>query len=197
MPYVASLLIAAALSSTQPGRPVPSVVPALGQESSFNDSQSAAQPPRSNENASPASDRSISYGGDLNSMANQVSAGMTIGVPVSRMVTIVARPMLLGGQTSADLDLGGRLEVQLRSPIYMDRVRAYFGAGPQGFYEIRGSERHQKDFSGGWDAGIEFFLTRSFALHWEMGTSGGGVSGGAGPVFTVGVRSYPRLRASH
>lgn len=196
MPYTRSFLLVAALSSIQPG---PAAVPfrlPLNQYSSFSASQSAPQRPLSDRATSPTSDRGLSLGADLNSMANQVAPDMTIGFPISRVVTIIARPMLLGGNTSADLDAGGRLEVQLQSPIYMDHLRAYFGAGPQGFYEVRGSERHHRDVSGGWDAGMEFFLSRSFALHWEIGTSGGGVSGGAGPVFSVGFRSYPRLKGS-
>lgn len=87
----------------------------------------------------------MSFGADLNSMANQVTPGLNIGVPVSRLVTIVARPMVSRGEASEDLEVGGRLEVQLVSPMYLDHVRAYFGAGPQGFYAIRGLERHQKD----------------------------------------------------
>lgn len=138
-----------------------------------------------------------SVGVDVNSMANQLAPGVQVAMPLSELVAIVVRPMVLGGETSADLDVGGRVEVQFRSAIYMNRVRAYFGVGPQGFYQVRGSEAHQKDFSGGWDTGLEFFLNPRFALHWEMGTSGGGVAGGAGPVFTVGFRSYARSQSSH
>jgi hypothetical protein len=101
--------------------------------------------------------------------------------------------MLLGANT--DLDVGGRLEVQLRSPVYLDRFRLYFGAGPQGFTEVRGSELHKRDFSGGWDAGMEVFLNPHFAVHWEMGTSGGGVVAAAGPAFSVGFRAYPWPRS--
>lgn len=54
--------------------------------------------------------------------------------------------MVLGAST--DLDLGGRMEVQLRSPVYLDRFRVYFGARPQGFTEVRGRELHQRDVSG-------------------------------------------------
>lgn len=84
-----------------------------------------------------------------------------------------------------------RLEVQLRSPVYTNLLRLCVGLGPQGFYEIRGPDRHHTDFSGGWDIGTEVFVGRNLGVHWEMGTSGGSVSGGAGPVFTVGFRAYP------
>ena len=129
------------------------------------------------------------FGIDMNSMASQLAAGLQVLVPVCRLVAIDARPMLLG--SSGNLDLGGRLEVQLRSPVYLDRFRVYFGTGPQGFTEVRGSELHQRDFSGGWDTGVEVFVNPHFAVHWEMGTSGGGVIAAAGPTFSVGFRSYP------
>lgn len=140
----------------------------------------------------PANGRSLggpAFGVDMNSMASQLAPGLQVLVPVCRLVAIDARPMLLGAGT--DLDVGGRLEVQLRSPVYLDRVRVYFAAGPQGFKEVRGSELHQRDVSGGWDTGVEVFLNRHFAVHWEMGTSGGGVVAAAGPAFSVGFRSYP------
>src|SRR5689334_8637534 len=86
------------------------------------------------------------FGIDMNSMAAQLSAGLQVLVPICPLVAIDARPMVLGAST--DLDVGGRLEVQLRSPVYLDRFRVYFAAGPQGFTEVRGSELHQKDFSG-------------------------------------------------
>jgi hypothetical protein len=129
------------------------------------------------------------FGIDMNSMATELAPGLQVLVPVCRLVAIDARPMLLGANT--DLDVGGRLEVQLRSPVYLDRVRVYFAAGPQGFTEVRGNELHQRDFSGGWDTGVEVFLDPHFAVHWEMGTSGGGVIAAAGPAFSVGFRSYP------
>jgi hypothetical protein len=99
--------------------------------------------------------------------------------------------MVLGGATPHDLDVGSRVELQLRSPIYANLLRVYLGVGPQGFYEVRGDAAHAKDFSGGWDAGLEAFVGRRFAVHWEVGTSGGGVSAGAGPAFSVGFRAYP------
>lgn len=134
------------------------------------------------------------FGIDMNSMAAQLAAGLQVLVPVCQLLAIDARPMLLGG-ASNDLDVGGRLELQLRSPVYIDRFRVYFGVGPQGFEEIRGSALHQKDFSGGWDAGMELFMNRHFAVHWEMGTSGGGVVAAAGPAFSVGFRAYPWPRS--
>jgi hypothetical protein len=139
-----------------------------------------------------ASRPGVDIGVDMISMDNQVAAGLQVGLPVSRLVSIVFRPMLLGGQVSSDLDAGVRVEVLLQSPLFVDRLRAYFGAGPQGFYEIRGAALHDHVFSGGWDAGFELFLSDRFAFHWEMGTSGGGVSGGAGPAFAIGFRTYPR-----
>lgn len=126
---------------------------------------------------------------DMNSMANQLAAGLQVLVPFCPLIAIDARPMLLGA--SGDLDVGGRLEIQLRSPVYLDRFRVYFAAGPQGFREVRGAELHQNDFSGGWDAGMEVFVNPHFAVHWEMGTSGGGVVAAAGPAFAVGFRAYP------
>ena len=127
---------------------------------------------------------------DMNSLANEVSAGLQLSVPFCQTFAVVARPMLVGGATPHDLDLGGRVELQLRSPVYANLLRVYLGVGPQGFYELRGDEAHQKDFSGGWDAGVEVFLNRRFAVHWETGTSGGGVTAGAGPAFSVGFRTY-------
>jgi hypothetical protein len=125
----------------------------------------------------------------MNSMAAQLAAGLQVLVPLCPLIAVDARPMLLGANT--DLDVGGRLEVQLRSPVYLDRFRVYFGAGPQGFTQARGSELHKRDFSGGWDAGMEVFMNPHFAVHWEMGTSGGGVIAAAGPAFSVGFRAYP------
>ncbi len=146
--------------------------------------------------ADPAAPSSSAFRGgaavgiDMNSMAAELAPGLTLLIPVSRLVAINARPMALG--TSGNLDVGGRLEVQLRSPLYLRVLRVYFGTGPQGFTEVRGGELHQKDFSGGWDVGTEIFLSPRFAVHWEMGTSGGGVLGAAGPAFSVGFRSYLR-----
>jgi hypothetical protein len=127
----------------------------------------------------------------MNSLANEVSAGLQVFVPVSNLFAVVARPMLAGGASSRDLDLGGRLDVQVHSPVYANLVRVYLGVGPQGFYELRGEQAHSRDFSGGWDVGAEVFLNQHFAVHWEMGTSGGDVTSGAGPAFTVGFRAYP------
>lgn len=135
--------------------------------------------------------RGAGVGVDMNSLANEVSAGLQLLVPMSRSFAIVARPMLAGGASSRDLDLGGRLDLQLRSPIYDNRVRVYLGVGPQGFYEVRGEALHSRDFSGGWDVGAEVFVSQRFGVHWEMGTSGGDVTSGAGPAFSVGFRAYP------
>ena len=74
--------------------------------------------------------------------------------------------------------------------MYSNLLRVYLGVGPQGFYKLRGDEAHQKDFSGGWDAGVEVFVNRHFAVHWEVGTSGGGVTAGSGPAFSVGFRTH-------
>ena len=137
-----------------------------------------------------ASEPGAGFGIDMNSLANQVSAGLQMSVPFCQTFALVARPMLVGGATPHDLDLGGRLELQLRSPIYANLLRVYLGVGPQGFYELRGDAAHQRDFSGGWDAGAEVFVNRHFAVHWEMGTSGGSVTAGAGPAFSVGFRTY-------
>lgn len=131
------------------------------------------------------------FGVDMNSMANEVSAGLQLLMPVCSNFAVVARPMLAGGASSRDLDLGGRVELQLRSPVYGDRVRVYMGVGPQGFYELRGEATHARDFSGGWDVGAEVFVSPRFGVHWEMGTSGGDVTSGAGPAFSVGFRAYP------
>lgn len=133
----------------------------------------------------------LGFGIDMNSLANEVAAGLQVYVPVSSAFAFVARPMLAGGASSRDLDIGGRLEVQLESPVFDDLLRVYLGVGPQGFYEIRGDEAHSHDLSGGWAAGVEVFLNRHFAVHWEMGTSGGDVTSGAGPAFSVGFRAYP------
>lgn len=135
-----------------------------------------------------ATSQAITYGLDMQSMDNELCAGGEIAFPLARVMAVVVRPMLLGGGSASNLDVGGRVEVQFRTAVY-DHLRAYFGAGPQGFYELRGSEAHQKDFSGGWDVGLEFLLSDRLALHWEIGTSGGGVFGGAGPVFAVGARA--------
>lgn len=135
--------------------------------------------------------RGAGFGIDMNSLANDVSAGLQLFVPASRSFAVVARPMLTGGASSRDLDLGGRVELQLHSPIYDNRVRVYLGVGPQGFYELRGEAAHSRDFSGGWDAGAEVFVSPRFGVHWEMGTSGGSVTSGAGPAFSVGFRAYP------
>lgn len=129
------------------------------------------------------------FGIDMNSMSAQLAAGLQVLVPFCRLFAIDARPMLLGA--NGDLDFGGRLELQLRSPVYLDRFRVYFAAGPQGFTQVRGRELHQRDFSGGWDTGMEVFMNSHFAVHWEMGTSGGGVVAAAGPAFSVGFRAYP------
>jgi hypothetical protein len=131
------------------------------------------------------------FGVDMTSMANEVSAGLQIFVPVNHIFAVVARPMLAGGASSRDLDLGGRLELQLHSPFYGNRMRVYFGVGPQGFYELRGEAAHSRDFSGGWDVGAEILVSPHFGVHWEMGTSGGDVTSGAGPAFSVGFRAYP------
>ena len=138
-----------------------------------------------------ADPRSAGFGIDMNSLANEVSAGAQLFVPFCSRLAIVARPMLAGGSISRDLDVGGRVELQLLSPVYDNRVRVYLGVGPQGFYEIRGEEAHSHDISGGWDAGVEVFVNRHFAVHWEMGTSGGDGTSGAGPAFSVGFRAYP------
>lgn len=137
------------------------------------------------------SGREAGLGLEMNSLANEVSAGVTLLVPLSRAVAIDARPVITGGDGTSTLDVGTRLEVQLRSPVYANLLRVYVGVGPQGFYEIQGPERHHTDFSGGWDIGAEVFVGRNLGVHWEMGTSGGSVSGGAGPVFTIGFRAYP------
>ena len=139
--------------------------------------------------SSPTSFGGPAFGIDMNSMAAQLAAGLQVLVPICQLLAIDARPMLLGANTN--LDVGGRLDVQVRSPVYLDRFRVYFAAGPQGFTEVRGTALHQRDFSGGWDAGMEVFLDRHFAVHWEMGTSGGGVVPAAGPAFSVGFRAYP------
>lgn len=133
----------------------------------------------------------VGVGLEMHSLANDVSAGVNVFVPVSRVVAIGARPLITGGDGASTLDVGSRLEIQLRSPVYANLLRVYVGVGPQGFYEIHGPERHHTDFSGGWDIGAEVFVGHNLGVHWEMGTSGGSVSGGAGPVFTVGFRAYP------
>lgn len=135
--------------------------------------------------------RGAGLGVDMNSLANEVSAGLQLFVPVSKSFALVARPMFAGGASSRDLDLGGRLELQLYSPLYDTRLRVYLGVGPQGFYELRGDAAHARDFSGGWDVGAEVLVSPHFGVHWEMGTSGGDVTAGAGPAFSVGFRAYP------
>lgn len=135
--------------------------------------------------------RGPGVGLEMNSLANEVSAGISLLVPVSRLWAVNARPIVTGGDGASTLDLGGRLEVQLRSPVYANLLRVYVGVGPQAFYEIHGPERHHTDVSGGWDIGTEVFVGRRLAAHWEVGTSGGGVTSGAGPVFAVGFRAYP------
>ena len=133
----------------------------------------------------------LGLGLEMTSLANDVSTGVTFFVPVSRLVAIGARPIVTGADGTSTLDVGTRVEVQVRSPVYANILRVYVGMGPQGFYELHGPERHHTDFSGGWDIGAEVFVGRHVGVHWEMGTSGGSVSGGAGPVFSVGFRAYP------
>jgi hypothetical protein len=132
----------------------------------------------------------IAYGLDMLSMSNELCAGGQIGVPLTGGIAIILRPMILGSGSPSSVDVGGRIEVRFQTAMH-DRFRAYFGAGPQGFYELRGAEAHHHDVSGGWDAGLEFFIDDHLAFHWEIGTSGGGVFGGAGPVFAVGINAYP------
>jgi hypothetical protein len=133
----------------------------------------------------------MAYGLDMQSMSNELCAGGQIGLPVASGFAIVLRPMILGSGSPSSLDVGGRIEMRFETAMH-DRLRADFGAGPQGFYELRGHDVHHTDFSGGWDAGLEFFIDDHLSLHWEIGTSGGGVFGAAGPVFAVGLNAYPR-----
>ncbi|HUI72128.1 MAG TPA: hypothetical protein VL354_16535, partial [Spirochaetia bacterium] len=109
---------------------------------------------------------------------------------VFSFVSVVARPIVYF-DAGGFFDVGGRLELQLRSPIYLNLARVYVGFGPQAFYEASGGASGQTDFSGGWEIGLEVFLAPQVSARWEMGTSGGGVVYGAGPSLSVGLRVYP------
>ena len=127
--------------------------------------------------------------------------GLQLGVtlPLGRFFAVRDRIVLYDGSgADGGAALGDRLELVVRSPVLLNLVRVYAGAGPAAFYGLSGPNARQVDgnwFAGGidgdWFVGLEVFFSSKLAVHWETGTSGGAFDTGAGPYAEVGLTLHP------
>jgi hypothetical protein len=148
------------------------------------------------------SGKGVGFGLDFFGAASadtDVELDVSVLVPFSSLVALRMRPTLYDSSNPAGgWAMGGKLEVVFRSAVMMNFVRVYAGGGPAIFYGLSGPSARQVDgnwfagdVNGNWFVGAEIFLASWFAVHWELGTSGGALSTGAGPYTSVGLMAYP------
>jgi hypothetical protein len=127
-----------------------------------------------------------------------VGLELSVLVPLGSLVALRMRPMFFyGSGADGGASIGDKLEVMFRSPVLMNFARGYAGGGPAVFYGLSGPGAKQVDgnwfagdINGNWFAGLEVFVDSRFAMHWEIGTSGGAFAAGAGPYVDAGCVFY-------
>ncbi|MHB8416462.1 MAG: hypothetical protein ACYDCL_00190 [Myxococcales bacterium] len=118
-------------------------------------------------------------------------------VPFGWLFALRFRPVVYFGLDGSGAAIGGKVEGVFRSKVLWNFVRVYTGGGPAIFYGLTGPNARQVDgnwfagsINGNWFAGAEIFFHPRWALHWELGTSGGAFDSGAGPYADVGLEAY-------
>lgn len=148
------------------------------------------------------SGRGVGLGLDFfgaSSADTDIELDASVLVPFGSLFALRMRPTFYYSSNAAGgWAVGDKLEAVFRSGVLMNFVRVYAGGGPAIFYGLSGPNARQVDgnwfagdIDGNWFVGSEIFLAHWFAVHWELGTSGGALSTGAGPYTDVGLTVYP------
>lgn len=148
------------------------------------------------------SGRGVGFGLDFfgaSSADTDIELDVSVVIPFSSLFALRMRPTAYySSNESGGWAAGGKLEAVFRSPVMLNLVRVYAGGGPAIFYGLSGPSAHEVDgnwfagdIDGNWFVGSEIFVSSKFAVHWELGTSGGALSTGAGPYTDVGLTVYP------
>lgn len=140
----------------------------------------------------------MSFGFDDFGTATAEELDLAVTVPVVSFFALRGRPVAYFGFNGAGVSFGAKVEAIFRSKVLWNFVRVYAGGGPAVFYGATGPNAKQVDgnwfggdINGNWLAGAEIFFNPRWALHWELGTSGGAFDTGAGPYADVGIVLYP------
>jgi hypothetical protein len=122
---------------------------------------------------------------------------VSVVVPINWLFALRFRPVMYFGFSGAGAAVGGKAEAVFRSKLLWNFVRVYAGGGLAVFYGLTGPDAGKVDgnwfagdINGNWFVGSEIFFHPRWAVHWELGTSGGAFTTGAGPYTDVGLEAY-------
>jgi hypothetical protein len=138
----------------------------------------------------------VGLGIDYFGAATAQELDLSVVVPFNWLFALRVRPVIYFGSGGAGTALGLKVEAMFRSKMLWNFVRVYAGGGPAIFYALTGPNAGQSDgwvsggLNGNWFVGAEVFFHPRWALHWELGTSGGAFDTGSGPYGDVGILAY-------
>jgi hypothetical protein len=143
------------------------------------------------------SGQGVGLGVDDFGTATAEEVDVNVVIPFGWLVALRVRPAAYFGFDGAGSAIGGKVEVMFRSKVLWNLARVYAGGGPALFVGLTGPNARQVDgnwfagdINGNWFAGAEIFFHPRWALHMELGSSGGAFDTGAGPYADVGLEAY-------
>ena len=136
--------------------------------------------------------RGVAFGFDNGLFGRAFEQSARIRLPLADFFSVDLRGISTFGPMANDTrwELGGRLELVGRTPVYLNLVRLYGGGGPEVAARASGPGDKKTSFGAGGHFGFEFFLNPNMSFYTEIGGHSGNELT-AGGTAVAGMMFYP------